>query len=206
MTTAAVVAEIASQVDVVSKYFPRFSSYQDDITQEAWAASLAMADRFDPSNPGAAGFFKHLAYLWLCENIDRWISPVSMSRDEARAGTGKGLYGGELKTAATVVDAPAVDELRAEIDELEAGLMFCIRKAVTKARLTDVERAVGFALRGMGGPARTRSWVATKLGVSRAVVAKAERRFEEAVGRSEKAAEIAAQIEQLQDQIERMTP
>lgn len=58
-----------------------------DVEQEAWSAALAVVDRFDVANPGARGFFFTAISRHVGPELARWATPVTITRDLARAGS-----------------------------------------------------------------------------------------------------------------------
>jgi DNA-directed RNA polymerase specialized sigma24 family protein len=92
-----VAPSVAKEIDRQLKYLRRWVMKArvpvdpDDVMQEAWMAVIPAAAFYEPGRPGQTRYFFEIAKRAVGPMINRWISPVSLSRLAARRGVGSTL-------------------------------------------------------------------------------------------------------------------
>lgn len=157
-----------------NRYGGKFPALVDDIRQEAWATALESVHRYDPSRPGAKGYFYMCAGRHVLKRITKWRSLLSLSNEAARLGIESSTQwridpqAPGLALRATEPD-PEVQMAIREVPARLAALRGRWRRAVERATadLSPEEREAGALAYGLDGDPCGPAQVARKMGIWR---------------------------------------
>lgn len=217
-TQAAIARQIGAVDNHLGRHFPVFA---DDIRQEAWAATLTAAPRYDPNHPGASGYFYRVAVLAVVPMIRRWLSPATMGTYSARRGVAVGRisFDSTRRYAAgrTGIDAndgsylsailahqgprPDADLVLEEARVQLTALSVRWRRAVEAAtrHLPEDVRAAGALAWGLDGPRRSANTISVEIGMWLEDVTVALVRWKAALRRARQVAALEKQMTEIEE-------
>lgn len=199
-------AAIARQISAVNNHLGRrFPVFADDIRQEAWAAALTAAPRYDPGHPGASGHFYRVAVLAVAPMIRRWLSPATMGTYSARRGTVVPRI--DMDDLSSLLASPgprpdaglALEEAQVQLTALRVRWRRAV-EAATRHLPEDV-RAAGALAWGLDGPRRSANTISVELGMWLEDVAAALVRWKAALRRARPMAALEKQIAEIENSL-----
>ena len=200
-------AEIGRQIVPVERYFAgKFDRFAEDARQQAWLVCLENAHRYDPTIPGAHIFFERVAFLEVAQQVNRWISALSLSRQASRTGVGrKFVHGADLDAdgMAGPFSTPEAEAMRADLDSELTRLRVRWQRVVSVAtrRLPARVRAAGDSVYGMEGSPMAVYDAAVSSGRWRDDVEADARRFTRALKKHPEARSLAGLILEAQGEV-----